>query len=177
MTPNPSIRLGSVIQTLEHVVFPAVDGGNSLAQEQCGVVLAQLRMLLGHLPLIGGYHALCRDGIVAAVAALPEAEGGPRTREASAMLDAAVSAASALADPASAYHAVGFRLEALQRAAAADGEPGYRKALDRAVFAFARAQVQRERAWFRDAGFDPDAVSLPAVQTMIADGQAGVHES
>lgn len=45
------IRLQSVVHTLEQVVIPAVDTTNSLAMEQCGLVLAQLRMLVAHMPL------------------------------------------------------------------------------------------------------------------------------
>ena len=74
MTPDPIIRLASVVQTLEHVVVPAVDSGNLLAVEQCGVVLAQLRMLERHMPLIGAYHALCLTDLLGVVAALPPVE-------------------------------------------------------------------------------------------------------
>ena len=41
MTPNPNIRLQSLVHTLEQVIFPAVDPANSLANEQCGLVLSQ----------------------------------------------------------------------------------------------------------------------------------------
>ncbi|WP_285020671.1 hypothetical protein [Novosphingobium sp. fls2-241-R2A-195] len=165
MTPDPIIRLASVVQTLEHVVVPAVDSGNLLAVEQCGVVLAQLRMLERHMPLIGAYHALCLTDLLGVVAALPTVEGGP----------AAVMARCELAeacahedDPRIAFHRVGRALEGLVRAMAQDGEPAVRSAIDAAVLAFSIRQARRARSWFQDAGFDHDADSLPTVEAMVA---------
>lgn len=168
MTPDPIIRLASVVQTLEHVVVPAVDPGNLLAIEQCGVVLAQLRMLERHMPLIGAYHALCLTDLLAVVAALPPADGGPGIRGARQELADFCARVDDPADPRQAFHRIGRALEALVRAAALDGEPAARKAIDAAVLAFSIRQARRARAWFQDAGFDHDAASLPSIETMVA---------
>ena len=170
MTPNPVIRLTGVLQTLEHVVFPAVDATNSLAQEQCGLVLAQLRMMIGHLPWIGAYHALCFEDAAATVAALPEAHGGPATLAAAANLAAALGEARASGDPQEGFHTLGHGIDALLRALAEDGAPEYRRTAERAIFAFSNRQTLRARSWFIDAGFDPAPAQVPAYADMITAG-------
>lgn len=170
MTPNPIIRLQSVVQTLEHVIVPAVDRDNSLAQEQCGLVLAQLRMLIGHMPYIGEYHALCLADIVATARAIAPADGGRDTRDARAALDRAVAAAAGFADASDGFHHVGHALDALLRAVARDGAPGFRGGVERATLDFSMRQSRRARAWFRDAGFDSDPAALPEIADMVAGG-------
>ncbi len=164
MTPNPNIRLQSLVHTLEQVIFPAVDPGNLLANEQCGLVLAQLRMLIRQMPYIGDYHALCLDDIRQTVATLPEARGGGQTLAAADNLHVAVEANGTAANPAAAYQALGKALEALITAVAEDGDAQYRSELERAAFSFARRQSVRERIWFKDAGFDPRPEDLPDLE-------------
>lgn len=172
MTPNPIIRLKSLVHTLEQVIFPAVDPANSLANEQCGLVLAQLRMLIRHMPHIGDYHAMCLDDIRQTIVALPEARGGPLTSAAAANLRSTLGVAGDAADPAAAYQALGKALEALIRASADDGDADYRAGLEHASFAFARRQTLRERVWFKDAGFDPHPEELPELEQMFGGGSA-----
>lgn len=174
MTPNPIIRLQSLVHTLEQVIFPAVDPANSLANEQCGLVLAQLRMLIRHMPYIGDYHAMCLDDILQTIAALPQAHGGPLTLAAAAGLHSAYDGAAEAANPAAAYQALGKAVETLIRASVDDGDAGYRAGLERAAFAFARRQTVRERVWFKDAGFDPHPEELPELEDMFAAKQESV---
>src|SRR5690606_23108332 len=168
MTPNPSIRLGSVMQTLEQVVFPAVDPSNSLAVEQCGVIAAQLKMLLHHLPVIAIYHSLCRDDLVDTVSNLPSAVGGALTMDAASKLQSVLDGAASDSDAAAAFHRLGFALEDLLRAAARDGAPDYRRAMNENVFLFTQRQTRRERVWFKEAGFDPRPEELSDLETMLA---------
>lgn len=178
MTPNPVIRLTSVLQTLEHVIFPAVDSANSLAQEQCGLVLAQLRMMIGHLPWIGAYHALCFQDAAATVAAFPKIEGGPATLAAAAQLAAALQEARASGDPQEGFHRLGRAMDTLLRALAGDGAPDARRAVERAVFAFSKRQNMRARSWFAEAGFDPAPAQVPPYADMIGAGlQSEKHPS
>lgn len=170
MTPNPVIRLTGVLQTLEHVVFPAVDPENSLAQEQCGLVLAQLRMMIGHLPWIGAYHSLCFEDAAATVAALPPADGGPATLAAAAILATTLEQSRALGDPQEGFHMLGHAIDALLRALAGDGAAAYRRAAERAIFAFSKRQNMRARAWFKDAGFDPAVAEVPPYEELITAG-------
>ncbi len=172
MTPNPVIRLTGVVQTLEHVVFPAVDQSNSLAVEQCGLVLAQLKMLIGHLPWIGAYHQLCFDDVAATAEALPAGAGGPATMGAAAAVAEALAAARAQGDPLAGFHQIGTAIDDLLRAVAQDGGAEYRRSAERTIFAFSQRQSLRSRSWFREAGFDPAPSSVPDYAEMIAGASA-----
>ncbi|WP_374410500.1 hypothetical protein [Novosphingobium colocasiae] len=167
MTPDPAIRLQSVIHTLERVIIPAVDTGNLLAVEQCGVTVAQLRMLLEHLPLLTAYHGACVADLVATAQDLPEPDGGPQTLAAAARLGQVLTDRAATDDDRLFYHRVGKALEDLLRAVAGDGAPAYRRAIDRAVLTFSRRQSLRSRSWFVGAGFDPKPAELPPVTELI----------
>ncbi len=171
MTPNPNIRLQSLVHTLEQVIFPAVDPANSLANEQCGLVLAQLRMLIRQMPYIGDYHAMCLDDIRHTIDDLPEAKGGALTSEAARKLRVTRDEVKDTANPAAAYQLLGKAFEALLRAAAEDGDAHYRDRLERAAFAFSRRQAGRERVWFKDAGFDPHPEEVPELEEMFAKAQ------
>ena len=171
MTPTPMIRLQSVVHTLEQVVIPAVDTTNSLAMEQCGLVLAQLRMLVAHMPFIGGYHQLCLTDLVATADGLPAPEGGADSQAAAAAVAQARKAADEATDPAVAFHTLGHAIEELLRACARDGDPAYRAAVDAAVLAFSIRQSRRSRSWFRDAGFDHNPAELPELADMVAGEQ------
>lgn len=167
MTPNPTIRLTSLLQTIEHVIGPAVDPKNSLAQEQCGLVVAQLRMLIQHMPYFGEYHALCYADLAETVSQLPAHAGGPKSRAAADTLSATACRTTAMDDVLAAYHLLGRALEQLIRAAADDGEPAYRKAVGVLVLAFSRRQSLRARSWFKDAGFDHAPETLPTLEEMF----------
>jgi len=132
--------------------------------------LAQLRMLIGHLPWIGAYHTLCHDDILATASGLPAAEGGPETIAAAGALTGVVANAAEGGDPLAGFHAIGTAIDTLLRAVAEDGAVDYRRAVERDVFEFSRRQSLRSRSWFRDAGFDPDAASVPDYADLIAAG-------
>ena len=168
MTPNPTIRLQSVLQTLEHVIFPAVDADNSLAQEQCGLVLGQLRMMIRHMPFFADYHALCYQDLAQTVGALPAAEAGDASRGAANALREALAASATMRDANAAYHALGHALEQLLRALAQDGTPACRRAVEAEVLAFSQRQSLRARVWFKDTGFDHAPDELPALETMLS---------
>lgn len=167
MTPNPTIRLQSILQTLEHVIFPAVDPKNSLAQEQCGLVLGQLGMLIRHMPYFGEYHALCFDDLADTVAGLPAHEGGSGSAQASAALREKLAETREEDDPLTAFHALGHALEEYLRALADDGDPACRKTVEAKALAFSRRQSVRSRAWFKDAGFDHAPDELPSLEEML----------
>lgn len=172
MTPNAEIRLTSVIHGLRDVIFPAIDPDQSLANEQSGLILAQLGMLLKQLPWITRYHALCRDDLRETAAGIArEPAGGAATNAAAAELAARLDDPPE-ADPLADYRRIGFAVEALTYAVANDGEPGYRSRVDASVLAYGKRQVRRERIWFRDAGFDPRPEELPEIAAMFADGSS-----
>ncbi len=167
MTPSADIRLRSVLHGLRDVILPAIDPGNSLANEQAGLIVAQLSMLLEQLPWLDRYERLCRDDLrETALAVVDGLRGGETTIAAG----AAVSAA--LRDPADDVHAdynrVGLAVEGLVQAVAGDAEPACRARVEQAVFGFGRRQVHRERVWFAASGFDTRPDELVDIATMIA---------
>jgi len=168
MTPSPEIRVLSLLRTLEDLVIPAVDPGNALAQEQCQLILAQLRMLMTQLPYIGDYHALCRDDVQATTTVLRPVTGGSQTQAAGQALDEALNAAESATDARAAYQRLGFAFEALIRAVAIDGTPAYRARVEAEALAFSRRQARRERTWFKATGFDPHPDTLPSLEQMVA---------
>ena len=168
MTPDVHIRLTAVLHGLRDVIVPAVDPGASLAQEQCGLVLAQLDMLLRQLPWIERYPALCRDDLHATAVSIVDApDGGAETREAAARL-AALVAAPALDDAQADYDRIGFGVEALVFAVARDGASGYRARVDAEVLRFGRRQNTRERTWFAGTGFDPRPEEISELGELFA---------
>jgi hypothetical protein len=173
MTPNPTIRLQSILQTLEHVIVPAVDGQNSLAQEQCGLVLGQLRMLIQHMPYFGEYHALCYRDLTETLNRLSAPRGGAVSAAAAEKLSNVAKQAAAIDDALVAYHLLGNALERLMRAAAVDGAPDYRSEINALVFEFSKRQSLRARTWFKDAGFDHAPDELASLQEMLGHGGDG----
>jgi hypothetical protein len=171
MTPSIEIRLTSVIHGLRDVVFPALDPQESLAQEQSGLILAQLEMLLKQLPYANSYHRLCLDDLKeTAEAMLRKPAGGAETMEARSRLGQILSERTN--NPHHDYQHIGAGIDVLVRAVARDGEAAYRARVDEAAFAFGKRQNWRERAWFRDAGFDPDPAGLPEIADMCGASEA-----
>mgnify|MGYP001191757383 FL=1 len=167
MTPDVHIRLTSVLHGLRDVIVPAVDPGASLAQEQCGLVLAQLDMLLRQLPWIERYPALCRDDLRATALSIVDApDGGVDTRDAAARL-AALLAAPSLGDAQADYDRIGFGVEALVFAVSRDGAPAYRARVDAEILRFGRRQNTRERTWFAGTGFDPRPEEIGSIAEMF----------
>ncbi|MFW2828720.1 hypothetical protein [Sphingomonas sp. ID0503] len=168
MTPDPAIRLQSVLNTFSQVIVPAIDPNNALAVEQCGVMAAQLAMLIEHMPMIGAYHRTCLNDLAQIVDGLPEAAGGPQTMAAAETLAADRAQARDATDDRAAFHQLGLSLERLMRAAAADGDPAYRRQVDGAVLAFSERQSLRSRSWFNSAGFDHCEAEVPPIAELLA---------
>jgi hypothetical protein len=168
MTPSFEVRLQSVIHGLRDVVIPAVNPNEALAVEQSGLILAQLTMLLHQFPYANRYYQLCRDDAHATAALIVvEPSGGPISQLATAAL-AALLARTNADDPHADYLSLADGIATLTIAVSEDAEPESRKRVDAAVLAFAIRQNQRERVWFRDAGFDPNPAELPDLATLCA---------
>lgn len=161
MTPSIDVRLESVLHGLRDVIFPAIDPAEALAVEQCGLILAQLSMLLRQLPYADRYHRLCRDDARETASFIVlNPVGGLRSIAVAGTL-AAVLASPEADDPHIAYLRLAGGIAALTIAVAHDAEPEWRACVNDAVLAFSSRQNRRERVWFKDAGFDPDPGDLP----------------
>lgn len=154
MNPSIALRLRTLMRAMSEVVIPAVDPGNSLAQEQAQLVLGHLNAIMQHL----AHEATLNERDDGANRALAQAliaagHGGPQTT--SAVKD--VSDALKDTDPA----ALSLALEQLVVAIGIDGEPELHAASTRLVMAHARAQNFAGRAWFKPMSFDAEPEALP----------------
>ena len=168
MIPRADERIATMVRALTDVVLPAIDPGNSLAQEQARLIVAQLLVLSGQRDEVlldrlelGGEIALARD--LLAVAA-----EGARSEAAQAALRNALSEVADRPDdePVAARGIVRAGIEALVRAASDDGGEALRQATWTRVLAHASEQAERGRAWFAAAGFDDRP--MPAPSEMLA---------
>lgn len=159
MNPSIELRLRSMIRAITETILPAVDPGNSLAQEQT-------RLLLGHLHALLLQHAhageiaqlVKRDAERLANDLLREVRGGPQT------MGAALHLRAALAGTGSIAHAV----EQLLVASGVDGDPVFVDFSERTVLDYSRSQASRGRAWFKAMGFDSAPDTLPDIPALLA---------
>lgn len=159
MNPSIELRLKSMIRAITEMVLPAVDPGNSLAQEQT-------RLLLGHLHALLLQHAhageidrlVKRDAEHLANDLLREVRGGPQTRGAALYLRAALAGTGTIS------HAI----EQLIIASGVDGDPAFVDFSERKVLEYSKAQAIRGRAWFKAMGFDSAPDTLPDIPALLA---------
>lgn len=170
MTPDPDIRLLSIIKALEEVIIPALDPGNPLAGEQAATALRHLHMLRGQLPYLASYTSLCLADMAELGRALAQtAAGGPATLLAAAVLRAALEAPMAPGHEVQARRdEIGRAVDGLIDAGAEDGSTAFRDATARLVLAYGRRQAWRDRAWYAAAGLDPEPGALPPLAALAA---------
>jgi hypothetical protein len=168
MIPSAAERIATMVRALTDVVLPAIDPANSLAQEQARLVVGQLLVLASQRDETRLDRLELSSELELARRLLPVAPGGSASAAALAGLDVAVGTAAAASteNAASARGPLRAAIEDVVRAASADGSPSLREATWSLVFAHARAQAERSRAWFAAAGFD-DRPSAP-IADMIA---------
>jgi hypothetical protein len=169
MIPSAAERIATMVRALTDVVLPAIDPADSLAQEQARIVVGQLLVLAGQRDEarldrleLSGELELGRS-LVSVTA------GGPKSAAALARLDTALEAAASTPaeDAVTARGPLRAAVEDVVRAASVDGSPALRDATWRLVFAHARAQAERSRAWFAAAGFD-DQPTAPIADMLAA---------
>lgn len=165
MTPGIDIRIQSIINGLQDVIFPAVDPAESLATEQKGMIIAQLEMILKQLPFLDRYHNLCLDDMRAsAEQMISDPQGGAAT------LSANATVRELLANPAETarddYNRVGKAVDNLIAAVGEDGSDAYREQVDAIMFGLAQRQIWRDRVWSADVGFDPYPEELCSIEDM-----------
>jgi hypothetical protein len=191
MTPDLGTRLDTIARALTEVVIPALPPHEVLALEQAALCVGHLAILGEQYRYLADYEALCLAEMSALAASLlAVAAGGPATGTAAEALrgeadrvGAPVDTGGEAAAPevlpggapgrtASAAHqrrnALAGAVDELIRAAGRDGEPEFRGATRRLVLAHGRRQSDRDRAWFRACGMDPDRASLPGIPEMLA---------
>lgn len=169
MAMSAALRLQAMIRALEEVILPAIPADRKLALDQGSILLGDLRMLADQQARAWDFAmAELREHLALAEALTTHADGGPATSagaEASRRLTADLNPVAALPCPTqAALTEMAARAkaaaDALVEAAYEDGSPAFRASAAAAVMAQAERQIERERAWTRAAGFDPQAKAL-----------------
>lgn len=175
MTPDLDARLETVITALKQVVLPALPATEVFAAEQATLCIGHLALLSEQYRHVSRYEVLCLADIAALGAALADiAVGGAATTLANdglrrALRDATASARSRAgsASPAERRNTIARAIDELILAGSRDGTPDFRIGSRKLILAHGRRQSERDRAWFRGCGMDPEAASLPAIHDLV----------
>ena len=160
MNPSIELRIKTMIRALTEIIIPAVDQNNSLAQEQAGLLVGHLNVLLAHQ----GREHLMRNVEHEALkelgtALVAESDGGDVTMAASASLNEHIKHS----DIDSLAHAI----EKLVVDAGVDGSDAFKSVCNTLVIQHARAETLRARIWFKAIGFDHDPGTLPEIDELF----------
>ena len=171
MIPTVSQQLSAIRHTIAKTIIPAIDPGETFAQEQAGLVLASLDWALDVAGSEYRYELVEHDGyrdVLGQLLALEPAGGvGARGRAA---LDGPSGAAGDLAALREQNIALkGLVEDAFVALSAEPDEPAARDAR-RIVSALAREQTERELAWGRMTGFPDGAGAIGDVLAAQSDG-------
>jgi len=165
MAPDIDQELRVVLKALEQVISPALDPADPSAAEQLRLCIAALRHVQGHFAL--ALHSARRELANAIDLAETVNAAAPTSG-----LDEAVRAAGEQlhdirADQAALDVARQILLAAISEAVNGISEPSARRAVDRAVIAGSRSQLDLARAWFIEAGREPDPQAIPPLDSML----------
>jgi hypothetical protein len=161
MNPTIELRLRTMIRALNETIIPAVDPNDSLAQEQAGLLLGHLHVLLQH----EGQEKAVSDVEHAALKELADtlihaSSGGSATAAATEhvrqLLDEDTDTLS---------HAI----EALIIDAGIDGSDGFKATCDSLVIEHGREATRRSRIWFKSMGFDHEPDAIPEIGSLLSD--------
>ena len=160
MNPSIELRIRTMIRALTEIIMPAVDKDNSLAQEQAGLLVGHLNVLLEHQ---GREEMICEVEHSAlkrlANALIDASDGGNVTK-------AATSRLQALADD-SDTNTLSQAIEALIIDAGIDGSASFKNVCDNLVIEHAREETLRARIWFKGMGFDHNPAVLPDIDSLF----------
>jgi hypothetical protein len=160
MNPSIELRIKTMVRALTEIIIPAIDRDNSLAQEQAGLLIGHLHVLLQHE---GREHLICeieRKGLKQlADDLLAASHGGEATSAAAARL-------KALPDDVD-TNTLSHAIEALIIDAGIDGSDTFKQTCDTLVIKHAREETRRARVWFKAIGFDHDPDALPDIDSLF----------
>jgi hypothetical protein len=159
MLPSIDLRIQNLIKALSQVVIPAIDPENALAREQAQLTIAHLHLIAAQWQKAPVFEAQSLSALRALAERLVAVSaGGAETLRAAAGLRAQLDRP---------YDELGRAVDRLIVAAAADGDAGFRAALDEAVLDYGAKQAFRERVWFAGSALDPDVAELPSIDAML----------
>lgn len=170
MELRPEFLLPAIAKTLRDVVQPAVDVTNGVAQEQLKLAIGFIDVLANQLPLFFAFDVdeLRRHlDLADALADLLGAE----YRQNAVMAEARQLLGASASDPA----AIVIACRALRRVTALMIEQGHDRcdpslslAISCTANAFAKVQLNRERAWVLPMGFESGADPIPDIKGQLA---------
>ena len=171
MELRPEFLLPAIAKSLRDVVRPAVDPDNGVAQEQLNLAIGFLNVLAERLPLFFAFDVdeLRRHlELGEALAGLLGAEYHRNT----AMAEATQLLGSSGSDPA-AIVATSRKLRQLTahmiEIGHARAEPLLSAAISRTMNAFAKVQLDSERAWVMPMGFETGSDPIPDIASQLAE--------
>lgn len=176
MVPDFALRIQAMSRAMREVVLPAIPKDQKLAMDQANIVIGNLRIMAQQQDKLVQYILVeLREYAQLIGALLERAEGDVETRDAVAqarsVLTDAKPIAAMLIPPQGHLAALTKSLKQaaddLLRAAHADGSAAFRKSADELVFQQSQAQILRERAWVRSAGFELEPDALPSLDEIL----------
>ncbi|MGE0487092.1 MAG: hypothetical protein AB7Q81_23270 [Gammaproteobacteria bacterium] len=167
MNPDIDLRLKSLEKALGDVIARALPAHERMAHDQ-------LKLVLGHLGIIGRHWKYALRYELDSLGAMNVLAGRLRPFAADAALAQALDAARDAADAVDRhdYDAVSTAQRALGAAVDRVIAAGYTTApmpaaLRDIVLDHFAVQAPRERTWHQGSGLDPDAATLPAIDTLF----------
>lgn len=176
MELRPAIQIQVILKAMTDVVLPALDPNNRLAQEQSQLVVGMLNILAQRLPLMYRYD---RDELARSLALVDtlrdQVKHLPAANDALHLLERTAENGREVLDRAKAdpseLEAANFELRAkvgsLISAIYEGADMSQLSHVSKTINAHAKEQLLRERAWVILQGLEPDAKSVPALETLI----------
>lgn len=171
MVPDLDLQLQVALKALRETVAPAVDPGNRVALEQLHLSIATLTMVRERLPLARRFARRRLEDALDLAHAVAAAARKDAALDLAA-LDATIAASPALlldpvaetADFDAAIAAVTAATLTVIRAAQGGNAIA---AIDAAVLTASAPTIERGRAWFLAAGFEPDPTAIRPLATLL----------
>lgn len=171
MVPDFDLQLQAVLKALSDTVAPALDPANKVAMEQLHLSIATIAMVRDHLPLARRFaRRQLEDALDLARAVAEAARADPAIGVAA--LDIAVAVTPALltdptADTAD-FEAGSATLTAATLVVINAGQNSAAiAAIDAAVLQASRPAIERSRAWFLSAGFEPGPTVIRPLTALL----------
>jgi hypothetical protein len=176
MTPSIEIRLQTMVKAMAEIILPAIGPGNDLAREQGQLMIAQLGLIAKQWDKALAYDSIClRELIGLAHKLCADAAGGPQTTAAAGALSELLqrhapgdALPSTLAKINEVRAALAAGIDKLVRATEVDSSEAFHDASAKAILDHGALQSWRDRAWFADAGMDPERAELPSIDEMLS---------
>ena len=160
MNPSIELRIRTMIRAMSDIIIPAIDREAPLAQEQAGLLLGHLQVLLQHegreQQIDKIEHAALEQ---LAQALLHCCRGGQMTTSAADLIRSLPQDV----DTDTLSHAV----ESLIIQAGIDGAEDFKRDCDELVLDYARQETLRSRVWFKSMNFDHSPESLGDIESLL----------